>query len=108
MNPSAAVCPSCKTELAVCAWCRDITSLRNVQPKRSSVFRDRYACDKCGRFGVRCRTGLLGGYCNGLARSEGRIFGHQLCANCTKSVFDAGKTVAAWTLIALVGSRLKK
>jgi hypothetical protein len=105
VNPSAVVCPACKTDLAVCAWCSDITSLRNVQPAVGLFGRARFACDRCNRLGVRCRTGTLGGYCNGLARAEGR-FGRQLCASCTKSVFDAGKTIAAWTLIGLVGRRL--
>ena len=111
VNPSAAVCPSCKVELAQCAWCMDTTSLREVKPATgiAALFgaRDRYACDRCGRLGARCRTGILGGYCNGLARAEGSR-GRQLCASCTKSVFDSGKTIAAWTLIGLVGSRLKK
>ena len=112
VNPSAAVCPSCKVELAQCAWCMDITSLRHLQPASgllASLFggRDRYACDRCNRLGARCRASVLGSYCNGLARAEGR-FGRQLCQGCTKSVFESGKTVAAWTLIGIVGSRLKK
>src|SRR5262249_9178423 len=31
----------------------------------------------------------------------------QLCANCTASLFGAAKTVAAWTLIGVIGSRLR-
>jgi len=108
VHASASVCPSCKTELAQCAWCRDVTSLGTIDETRGRFGRERYVCDRCGRLGQRCRTLLIGGYCNGLARAEGRLgFGRQLCASCTRSMFDAAKTVAAWTLIGLVGSRLR-
>jgi hypothetical protein len=55
---------------------------------------------------VRCRSGLLGGHCSGLARAEGKS-AKQLCASCSAGLVSAGKTVAAWTLIGLVGSRLR-
>ena len=107
VNPSAAVCPSCKVELAICNWCMDMTTLRQAQPQDSWIpERQRYTCDRCGRLGARCRTNVIGGYCNALARADGR-FGRQLCAGCTKSIFDFSKTGAAWTLIGLVVGLLR-
>ncbi len=105
VHAGATVCPSCKVELGVCAWCRDLTSINVAEPARGPR-RARIRCDRCARLGVRCRTGLLGGYCNGLAQGEGRI-GRQLCVTCTHSMFEAGKTVADWTLMGIVGSRLR-
>lgn len=106
VNSGAAVCPACKTEVALCSWCRDLTTLAPIVEDRAFWQRERYVCDKCSRAGARCRTALLGGYCNGLARAEGRL-GKQLCVQCTGSVLGAAKTVAAWTLIGLIGSRLR-
>lgn len=105
VHPAATVCPGCRVDLAICAWCRDLTSLNVAEPARGT-HRPRIKCDRCAKMGARCRTGSLGGYCNNLARVEGK-FGKQLCAVCTHSLFDAGKTVAAWTLIGLVGSKLR-
>lgn len=106
VNPGASVCPACKTELALCSFCRDLTTLETMEESKSRWGRRRYVCDKCGRVGARCRTALVGGYCNGLARADGRL-GHQLCAGCTSAVLGAAKTVAAWTLIGALGSRLR-
>ena len=75
----------------------DTTSLRQRQPNGGFLpRRDRFACDRCGRLGSRCRTGAIG-YCNRLARAD-----RQLCPTCTKSIFDFGKTSAAWTLVGVV------
>ena len=79
---------------------------RAGRPRTSRWRRARYACDRCGRAGIRCGTALLGGYCNGLARSEG-VLGRQLCADCAASVLGTVKTIASWTLIGLAGSRLR-
>ena len=80
-----------------------MTTLRHVQPNGSWIpRRTRYACDRCGRIGSRCRTGSFGGYCNGLARDD-----RQLCAGCTKALVDFGKTSAAWTLVGLVVSWIR-
>ena len=101
------MCPSSKVELAQCSWCRATTTLRNVQPVAGWLpGRPRVACDRCGRIGMRCRTAAFSGHCNGLAREQG-MFSSQLCAGCTKSVFDFGKTSAAWTLVGVVVGLLR-
>src|SRR5262245_61152896 len=105
VHPGSTVCPSCKIAIAQCAWCRDLTSVTPVEPARGA-HRERIKCDKCGRLGAKCRTGLLGGYCSGLTQAEGKI-GRQFCAPCTAGLYNAGKTVAAWTLIGLIAGRLR-
>lgn len=106
MNARASICPTCQVELAACSWCRDLTTLQAEGGPARRLRRDRYVCEKCQHVGVKCRTALLGGYCNGLARA-GEHVGSQLCASCATSAFDAAKTVAAWTLIGVVSSRLR-
>lgn len=106
VNPRASVCPACQVELAQCAWCRDLTTLVADGKPGGSLRRQRYLCEKCQHPGVRCRTALWGGYCNGLARASERL-GSQLCAGCSATLVDAAKTVAAWTLIGVVSSRLR-
>jgi hypothetical protein len=106
VSPAASVCPACKTDLALCGFCRALTTLTPAAGEPPRFQRPRFVCDKCGRLGVRCRTALLGGYCNGLARPSWGL-GGQVCPQCTHAVFDAAKTVAAWTLIGVVSSRLR-
>jgi hypothetical protein len=77
-----------------------------VAAARGPFLRPRYTCDRCGRFAVRCRSQLIGSYCNGLARAGDKA-GKQLCSGCTAIVVDAGKTVIAWTAVAIVTSRLR-
>jgi hypothetical protein len=106
VDPSAAVCPTCKVELGVCAWCRAVTTLRNVQPSVGWIpTSTRYACDRCGRLGARCRTSMMGSYCNALARADIR-FGLQVCPVCRKAVMD--RTISALTLVGLAGGLLKR
>ncbi len=106
VSPAASVCPACKTELAQCGHCRALTTLTLAPGDPPRLKRARYVCDQCGRQGVRCRTALLGGYCNGLAKPSWGL-GGQVCPRCSSAVFDAAKTVAAWTLIGVVSSRLR-
>ncbi len=104
LHQGASICPSCKTVVAQCSWCFDFTTLDETEQGRRG--RTRYVCVRCNRPGVRCRTGLWGGYCNGLARAEG-LLGRQLCARCRGTVFDTAKAVVSATLIGLVGGRLR-
>jgi hypothetical protein len=105
VSSRAAVCPSCRAELALCSWCHDLTTLDEGE-SRGRLRRTRHVCGKCHHPGVRCRTAGLGGYCNGLAR-DGGLVGAQLCTVCSATALDAAKTVTAWTLIGLVSSRLR-
>jgi hypothetical protein len=102
--PGATICAGCKTPLAQCPWCRELTSLATMT-QGSFLRRELYSCDRCSRPGVKCRTWTMGGYCNGLARGEGR--GKQLCANCTSAFLSATKTIAAWTLMGIIGNMLR-
>ena len=116
VDDNAAVCPGCQRELAFCSSCRDVTTLE-AEPTEApasrvgraveKVQRARYRCDRCKRLGVRCRTAQVGGACNGLARAEGRL-PDQLCARCSQRVWDVSKQVATWTLLGLVGSRIRR
>jgi hypothetical protein len=111
VDPKATVCstPSCRAELAFCSHCRDVTTYTFVAHADGRFARDRWRCDRCERLGVKCRTWLMGGYCNGLARAaqDGNGWDKQLCANCTDRVSEASRTIVSWSLIGALGSMIR-
>jgi hypothetical protein len=109
VDRAAVVCsnPECRKELAFCSYCRDVTAYTLVEKADSRFGRDRYRCERCERVGVRCLTWVAGGYCNGLARSEGTV-PRPLCANCNGGIADIGRSVVSWTLIGALGGLLKR
>ena len=107
VDRSATVCsnPVCRADLAFCSHCRDVTTYTLVEKASGRFGRDRFKCARCERDGVKCLTWLAGGYCNGLARAEGR--GKPLCAGCTGRLSEVGRTVIGWSIIGAVGGFLR-
>lgn len=108
VDVGATVCsnPACRQDLAVCAHCRDLTTLVLVAAGEGRLGRDRYRCVRCERLGVKCVTWLAGGYCNGLARVGSR-WDQPLCARCNDRVGEVSRTVVGWTLVGALGGLVK-
>jgi hypothetical protein len=108
VDRSATVCsnPVCRAELAFCSHCRDVTTYTLAEKGDGRLTRDKYKCGRCERLGVKCLNWIAGGYCNGLARANGRI-GKPLCASCTDRVGEVGRTVIGWSLVGVFGRVLK-
>lgn len=127
---------ACRAELAFCSQCRDVTTYRplaggpaspssgsdgsapRVEAPPSAARRSggglfarwrrgTFVCERCERPGVKCRSWLMGGYCNGLARA-GEGWRNQLCARCSHAVASAGKNVATAALIGGLGGLLRR
>lgn len=108
VDRSATICsnPVCRAELAFCSHCRDVTTYTLAEKASGRFTRDKYKCARCERLGVKCLNWIAGGYCNGLARAEGKL-GKALCANCTSRVGEVGRTVIGWSLVGAFGGILK-
>jgi hypothetical protein len=108
VDRSATVCsnPVCRAELAFCSHCRDVTTYTLAEKGDGRFTRDKYKCGRCERLGVKCLNWIAGGYCNGLARADGRI-GKPLCANCNDRVGEVGRSVISWSLIGVLGRVVK-
>jgi hypothetical protein len=109
VDQAATVCPNavCRANLAFCSHCRDISTYTLVEKGEGRFGRDRYRCDRCERFGVKCLSWLSGGYCNGLARAEEQGRGKSLCAVCSHRLGEMGRSVVGWSIIGAVGGFLR-
>jgi len=105
----ASVCSNsvCRVNLAFCSHCRDVTTFTLVEKGEGRLQRDRFRCDRCERFGVKCMSWLSGGHCNGLARASEHGRGKPFCSSCTDRVGEVGRTVIAWSIIGAVGGFIK-
>ena len=109
VDRDATVCsnPECRKDLAFCSHCRDVATYELVEKKTGRFGRDTYRCTLCQNVGVRCLTWSSGGYCNGLAKTGGKI-PHALCANCSGRLSEVGRSVVGWTLIGAIGGLVKR
>lgn len=112
VDRSATVCsnPVCRSNLAFCSHCRDVTTYTLAEKASGRFSRDRFKCDRCERIGVKCLTWLAGGYCNGLAAAQdpgSRRPDKPLCAACQDRVGEVGRSVLSWSLIGAVGGLLR-
>lgn len=94
----------CRAELGLCSHCKDVTVLSS---DATGVVRTRLDCTKCGGAVVRCRTSMLGGACNGLARASGR-YAHQFCDECSGRAFDFATRVGVLALGTAAGALLRR
>ncbi len=108
VDRGATICSNgiCRVELAFCSHCRDITTYTLAEKASGRLSRDKYKCGRCERLGVKCLNWLAGGYCNGLARGDGKL-AKPLCANCNSRVGEVGRTVIGWSLVGAFGGLLK-
>ena len=110
VDAAAVVCsnPACRAELALCSWCRDISTYVLAEERTGRTQRNRYRCDRCQRLGVKCYTWLSGAaYCNGLARA-GDSVDSPLCASCSSRAAEIGRSVISWSIIGAVGALSRK
>src|SRR5688572_30339496 len=82
VDRAATVCSQCRSPLAFCSHCLDVTTFSLVEKGEGRLKRDRYRCDRCQNLGVKCLTWLTGGYCNGLARAGQGSVDKPLCTSC--------------------------
>ena len=108
VDRNATVCsnPVCRADLAFCSHCRDVTTYTLAEKGEGRMQRDKYKCARCERLGVKCINWLAGGYCNGLARADGKV-GKPLCSGCNDRVGEVGRTVIGWSLVGVFGRVLK-
>ena len=106
---AATVCGNmaCRKELAFCSHCRSVTTYVLVEAGAGRLGRDRFRCTRCERLGVKCLTWKAGGYCNGLARADGKA-PLPLCANCSGHVVAVGRSVAGWAAMTALGAVLRR
>jgi hypothetical protein len=112
VDPAATVCSNaeCRAELALCSYCRDISTYTLVQRSETQFLRDKWRCDRCERVGVKCLTWISGGYCNGLARArEGATVGpnRPFCAACMGRVSEVARSVVSWSIMGAIGGLLR-
>lgn len=112
VDRAATVCsnPVCRSQLAFCSHCRDVTTYIMAEKGRGRLSRDKYKCARCQHLGVKCLTWLTGGYCNGLARASESAWpwsDKPLCATCSQRVGEVGRSVVSWSLISAFGGLLK-
>jgi len=95
----------CRAELGLCSHCKDVTVVSAGNGAR--LVRTKLECTKCGEAVVRCRTTILGGACNGLARASGR-YAHQFCDECSSRGFDFATRVGVLALGTAAGALLRR
>jgi predicted amidophosphoribosyltransferase len=106
VDRAATVCSQCRSPLAFCSHCRDVSTYTLVEKGEGRFARDRLRCDRCQNLGVKCVTWLTGGYCNGLARGSG-LLDKALCANCHSRASEIGRSVIGWSVIGALGGLLR-
>lgn len=97
----------CRAELAFCSFCKDVVTYEIAENTGGKVRRDLYRCGKCGERVLKCRTWIMGGSCNGLARAGSR-WHRQLCDDCKGGATEFAKRVGVLALGSALGSVLRR
>ena len=99
--------PSCRAQLAFCSYCKDIVTYEMEAQRSGPIRRQLYTCGKCGEQVLMCRTWVMGGSCNGLARA-GTRWHRQVCDDCKTGATEFGKRIAVLALGTALGSLLRR
>lgn len=99
--------PDCRVELAFCSFCKDVVPYELADEGASLGRRATFRCGKCGERVLKCRTWIMGGSCNGLARA-GDKWHRQLCDDCKTGATEFAKRVGVLALGSALGSVLRR
>ena len=99
--------PECRVELAFCSFCKDVVPYELADASPGAGRRETFRCAKCGEKVLRCRTWIMGGSCNGLARA-GSKWNRQLCDDCKTGATEFAKRVGVLALGSALGSVLRR